>query len=43
MVHALAAPDAMVWRLDVRPLTAVHLSGRAGRWNVRAGESLGQR
>ncbi|MEU2237160.1 histidine phosphatase family protein [Streptomyces vietnamensis] len=43
MVHALAAPDAMVWRLDVRPLTAVHLSGRAGRWNVRAGEPLGQR
>ncbi|MFC9594674.1 histidine phosphatase family protein [Streptomyces sp. NPDC056944] len=41
-VHALAAPDAMAWRLDVRPLTAVHLTGRAGRWNLRAGEPLGQ-
>ncbi|MFF0473763.1 histidine phosphatase family protein [Streptomyces sp. NPDC004284] len=39
-VHALAAPDATAWRLDVRPLTAVHLSGRAGRWNLRAGEEL---
>lgn len=43
MVHALAAPDAMARRLDVRPLTAVHLSGRAGRWNLRAGEPLGGR
>ncbi|MEU6624873.1 histidine phosphatase family protein [Streptomyces litmocidini] len=40
MVHALAAPDATAWRLDVRPLTAVHLSGRAGRWNLRPGEPL---
>ncbi|MER7953037.1 histidine phosphatase family protein [Streptomyces sp. NPDC096079] len=39
-VHALAAPDAMAWRLDVRPLAAVHLTGRAGRWNLRAGEPL---
>ncbi|MEU1230669.1 histidine phosphatase family protein [Streptomyces sp. NPDC005828] len=43
MVHALAAPDVTAWRLDVRPLTAVHLTGRAGRWNLRAGESVGQR
>ncbi|MFF8376065.1 histidine phosphatase family protein [Streptomyces sp. NPDC015661] len=42
MVHALAAPDSTAWRLDVRPLTAVHLSGRAGRWNLRAGEPLGR-
>ncbi|MER5208365.1 histidine phosphatase family protein [Streptomyces sp. NPDC002825] len=42
-VHALAAPDSMAWRLDVRPLTAVHLSGRAGRWNLRTGEPLGPR
>ncbi|MFF0559527.1 histidine phosphatase family protein [Streptomyces sp. NPDC004266] len=40
MVHALAAPDATAWRLDVRPLSAVHLSGRAGRWNLRPGEPL---
>ncbi|MBD0707813.1 MULTISPECIES: histidine phosphatase family protein [unclassified Streptomyces] len=39
-VHALGAPDTAAPRLDVRPLTAVHLSGRAGRWNVRAGEPL---
>ncbi|GGS90050.1 phosphoglycerate mutase [Streptomyces tanashiensis] len=42
MVHALGAPDATAWRLDVRPLTAVHLSGRAGRWNLRGGEPLAQ-
>lgn len=39
-VHALAAPDEVALRLDVRPLTAVHLSGRAGRWNLRLGEAL---
>ncbi|MFE0646640.1 histidine phosphatase family protein [Streptomyces sp. NPDC058877] len=41
-VHALAVPDATAWRLDVRPLAAVHLSGRAGRWNLRTGEPLAQ-
>lgn len=35
--HALGAPDSAFWRLDVRPLHAVELSGRAGRWNVRLG------
>lgn len=39
-VHALGAPAAAFWRLDVRPLTATHLSGRAGRWNLRCGEPL---
>ncbi|MFJ9428726.1 histidine phosphatase family protein [Streptomyces sp. NPDC101490] len=39
-VHALGAPDTTARRLDVRPLTAVRLSGRAGRWNVLAGEPL---
>ncbi|MEX0172664.1 histidine phosphatase family protein [Streptomyces sp. LMG1-1-1.1] len=41
VLHALAAPDSTSWRLDVRPLSAVHLTGRAGRWNVRVGEELG--
>ncbi|MER5963459.1 histidine phosphatase family protein [Streptomyces sp. NPDC002057] len=40
-VHALGAPDETAWRLDVRPLAAVHLSGRAGRWNLRVGDPLG--
>ncbi|MEU4065034.1 histidine phosphatase family protein [Streptomyces wedmorensis] len=40
VLHALGAPDGTSWRLDVRPLTAVHLTGRAGRWNLRVGEAL---
>lgn len=39
-VHALDAPAAAFWRLDVRPLTATHLTGRSGRWNLRCGEPL---
>ncbi|MFB7234665.1 histidine phosphatase family protein [Streptomyces sp. NPDC056269] len=41
LVHALGAPDEAALRLDVRPLTAVHLSGRAERWNLRVGDPLG--
>ena len=41
VLHALAAPDHAFWRLDVRPLTATDLSGRAGRWNLRNGRPLG--
>ncbi|MFD7962475.1 histidine phosphatase family protein [Streptomyces zaomyceticus] len=41
LVHALGAPDEAALRLDVRPLTAVHLSGRAERWNLRVGGPLG--
>lgn len=40
VVRALGLPAEAFWRLDVRPLTAVELSGRAGRWNLRAGQSL---
>ncbi|MEV6207457.1 histidine phosphatase family protein [Kitasatospora sp. NPDC051914] len=40
VLHALGAPAAAFRRLDVRPLTATHLSGRAGRWNARCGEPL---
>ncbi|MEV8095896.1 histidine phosphatase family protein [Kitasatospora sp. NPDC085879] len=39
-VHALGAPPAAFWRLDVRPLTATHLSGRSGRWNLGCGRPL---
>ncbi|MEU6578471.1 histidine phosphatase family protein [Streptomyces sp. NPDC046805] len=43
VVRVLAAPEAAFWRLDVPPLTATGLSGRAGRWNVRLGQALGSR
>ncbi|MFF0200872.1 histidine phosphatase family protein [Streptomyces sp. NPDC005017] len=35
VVHALAAPPGSFWRVDVPPLGAVLLTGRAGRWNLR--------
>ncbi|MEW2164757.1 histidine phosphatase family protein [Streptomyces sp. NPDC007084] len=40
VVRALGAPESAFWRLDVPPLTATEFSGRAGRWNVRAGRPL---
>ncbi|NEC85508.1 histidine phosphatase family protein [Streptomyces sp. SID12501] len=40
-VRALGAPGSAFWRIDVPPLTATELSGRAGRWNVRVGGQLG--
>ncbi|MFF0434909.1 histidine phosphatase family protein [Streptomyces sp. NPDC004327] len=39
--HALGAPETAFWRLDVRPLARVELSGRSGRWNVRLGGPVG--
>lgn len=41
VVRALGIPAAAFWRIDVRPLAVVELSGRAGRWNLRAGRPLG--
>ncbi|WP_030207770.1 histidine phosphatase family protein [Streptomyces sp. NRRL S-87] len=41
VVHALDLPVAAFWRLDARPRTAVELSGRAGRWNLRIGTPEG--
>ncbi|MFJ9577605.1 histidine phosphatase family protein [Streptomyces sp. NPDC101191] len=41
VAHALGAPEAVFWRLDVRPLERVELSGRSGRWNVRLGAPAG--
>jgi broad specificity phosphatase PhoE len=40
VVRALGAPESAFWRTDVAPLTAVELSGRSGRWNVRLGRPL---
>ncbi|BBC29768.1 hypothetical protein SGFS_010620 [Streptomyces graminofaciens] len=40
VVRVLGAPEAGFWRVDVPPLTATELSGRAGRWNIRAGLPL---
>ncbi|MEU0005675.1 histidine phosphatase family protein [Streptomyces sp. NPDC006314] len=40
VVHVLSLPTAAFWRLDVPPLTATQLSGRAGRWNLRLGQPL---
>ncbi|MEU9291722.1 histidine phosphatase family protein [Streptomyces sp. NPDC048275] len=40
VVHALGMSAAAFWRLDVPPLTATELSGRAGRWNLRLGRPL---
>ncbi|RPF30847.1 histidine phosphatase family protein [Streptomyces sp. TLI_185] len=41
VIRALGAPESAFWRADVPPLTAVELSGRSGRWNVRLGQPLG--
>lgn len=41
VVRALGAPESAFWRTDVPPLTALELSGRSGRWNVRVGQALG--
>lgn len=42
LVHALGLPASAFWRLDVAPLTATELSGRAGRWNLRCGHPLAE-
>ncbi|MFJ9037255.1 histidine phosphatase family protein [Streptomyces sp. NPDC102406] len=41
VVHAVGAPAAAFWRLDVAPLTVTEFSGRLGRWNVGIGRPLG--
>ncbi|WP_406164927.1 histidine phosphatase family protein [Streptomyces sp. NBC_00996] len=37
LVHALSAPATAFWHFDVPPLSAVSLTLRGGRWNVRLG------
>lgn len=41
VVHVLGLPTPSFWRLDVPPLTATEVSGRADRWNLRLGQPLG--
>ncbi|MFE7889329.1 histidine phosphatase family protein [Streptomyces sp. NPDC057412] len=38
VVHVLDAPQRSFWNVDVPPLSAVHLTGRNGRWNLRMGD-----
>ncbi|MPY50740.1 histidine phosphatase family protein [Streptomyces acidicola] len=40
VVRVLGAPESAFWRVDVPPLAATELSGRAGRWNLRLGRPL---
>ncbi|GGQ97103.1 histidine phosphatase family protein [Streptomyces pilosus] len=40
VIRALSAPLTSFWRVDVPPLTAVSLTGRAGRWNLRLGPAF---
>ncbi|MEU0782483.1 histidine phosphatase family protein [Streptomyces sp. NPDC006173] len=35
LVYALKAPPSTYWNIDVRPLSAVSVTGRAGRWSLR--------
>ncbi|MFJ3306407.1 histidine phosphatase family protein [Streptomyces sp. NPDC086549] len=42
-VCALGAPESAFWRVDVPPLSATEFTGRAGRWNVALGTTLGTR
>ncbi|MFJ9424315.1 histidine phosphatase family protein [Streptomyces sp. NPDC101249] len=35
LVYALKVPPSTYWSLDVRPLSAVALAGRDGRWHLR--------
>ncbi|MFJ5839454.1 histidine phosphatase family protein [Streptomyces shenzhenensis] len=35
LVYVLKAPPATYWNIDVRPLSATTVTGRAGRWNLR--------
>ncbi|MET8446820.1 histidine phosphatase family protein [Streptomyces sp. NPDC005209] len=40
VLHALGAPEAAFWRVDVPPLAATEVTGRSGRWNLRLGPVL---
>ncbi|MFJ2815451.1 MULTISPECIES: histidine phosphatase family protein [unclassified Streptomyces] len=35
LVYALKAPPSTYWNIDVRPLSAVTVTGLAGRWTLR--------
>ncbi len=40
VVHALQAPAASFWRIDVAPLAVVELRGGAGRWALYPGPAV---
>lgn len=42
LVYALKAPPSAYWNIDVRPLSATAVTGRAGRWNLRFDPSFTQ-
>ncbi|MEW2163255.1 histidine phosphatase family protein [Streptomyces sp. NPDC007084] len=42
LVYALKAPPATYWNIDVRPLSAIAVTGRAGRWSLRFDPSFTQ-
>ncbi|MFD7879134.1 histidine phosphatase family protein [Streptomyces sp. NPDC059766] len=42
LVYALQAPPSTYWNIDVRSLSAVTVSGRAGRWHLRFDSTAGQ-
>ncbi|MFE9021673.1 histidine phosphatase family protein [Streptomyces sp. NPDC007808] len=35
LVYALKAPPSTYWNIEVRPLSTIAVTGRAGRWNLR--------
>lgn len=38
VLHALGAPEAAFWRVDVPPLAATEVTGGPGRWKLRLGQ-----
>ncbi|MEU9659580.1 histidine phosphatase family protein [Streptomyces chartreusis] len=43
LVYVLKAPPSTYWNIDVRPLSATTVTGRAGRWHLRFDAGSGQR
>ncbi|MFE4576452.1 histidine phosphatase family protein [Streptomyces chartreusis] len=43
LVYVLKAPPSTYWNIDVRPLSATTISGRAGRWHLRFDAGSSQR
>ncbi len=35
LIYALKAPPSVYWNVDVRPLSAITVLGRPGRWTLR--------
>ncbi|MFE0513901.1 histidine phosphatase family protein [Streptomyces sp. NPDC058964] len=42
LVYVLKAPPSTYWNIDVRPLSATSVMGRAGRWNLRFDGAVAQ-